>query len=70
MCLWWCVPSVTACAACNRKKGRKSLKEVKAIGMQLLRPPKRPTSGEIQSMARSFKVKHYVHETWRNYLGH
>ena len=61
---------MTACSACNRKKGRKTLKEVKSIGMQLLRPPKRPTMGEIQSVARTFKMKHFVHESWKAYLGY
>jgi hypothetical protein len=53
---------VSACRACNLKKGNKSPREV---GMQLLRKPIRPRSASYLGIL-AYASHHY--ERWRKYL--
>ena len=55
---------VTACRECNTHKGSHLLRE---CGMNLHRPPWRPTTFELQERGRAFPPN-YLHESWRDYL--
>ncbi|MBC8337869.1 MAG: HNH endonuclease [Rhodospirillales bacterium] len=55
---------VTACAPCNLKKSHRSLKNA---GMQLLRPPVRPSNFLLQENGRAFPPN-FLHESWRDFL--
>ncbi len=55
---------VTACSACNMRKGSLSLRE---SGLHLHRSPWRPTSHELQESGRAFPPN-YLHESWRDFL--
>lgn len=55
---------VTACGDCNLRKGSRLLNE---CGLNLRRPPWRPTSFELQENGRSFPPN-YLHESWRDFL--
>ncbi len=55
---------VTACGACNLRKGSHRLEE---CGMRLHRLPWRPTSFELQENGRGFPPG-YLHESWRDFL--
>lgn len=55
---------VTACARCNLRKGDRLAREVK---MMPIRPPRQPTSMELQEIGRRFPPN-YLHESWRDYL--
>ena len=54
----------TACASCNLKKGGRTPEEA---GMALFRPPRKPTTYELQEHGRAFPPN-YLHESWRDYL--
>jgi 5-methylcytosine-specific restriction endonuclease McrA len=56
---------VTACAACNRRKGGKMLHEISNMALQ--RQPQAPFFWELQEIARKFPPR-YLHETWADYL--
>jgi len=55
---------VTACGACNMRKGSFHLTE---CGMHLRQQPWRPTSFELQDNGRAFPPN-YLHESWRDFL--
>jgi 5-methylcytosine-specific restriction endonuclease McrA len=58
---------VTCCKGCNKKKGKRTIKELGDIGMNLLRVPRKPTMYEIQKTARHFPPN-FVHESWEAFL--
>lgn len=61
---------MTCCRTCNRKKGKRTVKELHQIGMALMKPPRRPTMSELQGVARQFRTSQgMVHESWAPYLG-
>lgn len=55
---------VTACQACNLRKGSK---ELKSSGLNLLNKPHQPATHELQNAGRAFPPP-FVHTTWRDYL--
>lgn len=55
---------VTACQACNLRKGAHLCNEV---GMNPRRKPFQPTAIELQENGRAFPPN-YLHESWRDYL--
>lgn len=55
---------VTACAACNVRKGARSAQE---CGMKPRRAPRRPTARELRENGRRFPPD-YLHESWSDYL--
>jgi 5-methylcytosine-specific restriction endonuclease McrA len=55
---------VTACGACNLRKGSKLPRECNMIPRQ---EPRRPTSWELQDRGRGFPPN-YLHESWRDCL--
>ncbi len=55
---------VAACSPCNLRKANKSLK---ASGLKLMRPPRRPTAEEMRNAGRRFPPNH-LHESWVDYL--
>jgi len=55
---------VTACGACNLRKGARLPRECR---MYPLQPPGRPTTWELQERGRAFPPN-YLHESWRDYL--
>jgi 5-methylcytosine-specific restriction endonuclease McrA len=55
---------VTACTACNLRKGNKLPKE---SGLNPRRPPAEPTNHQLQHNGRAFPPN-YLHESWRDYL--
>ncbi|TFJ84421.1 hypothetical protein NSK_004406 [Nannochloropsis salina CCMP1776] len=62
---------VTCCRQCNRRKGKRTVKELKEIGMVLLNPPRKPKMSELQRQARLYRTAAGVfpHESWETYLG-
>ena len=56
---------VTACIACNHRKGRFLLHELK--DMKLKRLPYEPSNAELQANAKSYPPQ-YLHESWRDYV--
>jgi len=55
---------VTACGACNLRKGSKMPRECNMIPRQ---EPRRPTSWELQDRGRGFPPN-FLHESWRDFL--
>ena len=55
---------VTACGACNLRKGSKLPRECNMIPRQ---EPRRPTSWELQDRGRGFPPN-FLHESWRYFL--
>jgi 5-methylcytosine-specific restriction endonuclease McrA len=55
---------VTACGACNLRKGSKLPLECNMIPRQ---EPRRPTSWELQDLGRGFPPN-FLHESWRDFL--
>jgi len=55
---------VTACGPCNLRKGNRLPREA---GMLPRRPPRMPTTWELQENGRCFPP-HYLHQSWRDYL--
>lgn len=55
---------VTACGPCNLRKGNLLPRECKMFPR---RPPRQPTTWELQENGRSFPPN-YLHESWRDYL--
>lgn len=55
---------VAACASCNLRKASKSLR---AAGMRLRCPPRRPEIAELHAMGRRFPPGH-LHESWMDFL--
>ena len=55
---------VTACTACNMRKGNRTPRE---CGMVPLREPHRPTTWSLQDNGRTFPPN-YLHESWHDYL--
>ncbi len=55
---------VTACGACNLRKGAKLPRECNMIPRH---PARRPTSWELQDRGRGFPPN-YLHESWRDFL--
>jgi 5-methylcytosine-specific restriction endonuclease McrA len=55
---------VTACGPCNLRKGSRLPQECKMFPR---RPPRQPTTWELQENGRSFPPN-YLHESWRDYL--
>lgn len=55
---------VAACSPCNLRKGSRSLR---ASGLRLARPPRRPTAEEMRNSGRRFPPNH-LHESWVDYL--
>ena len=55
---------VAACAPCNLRKGSRSLR---ASGLHLRRPPRRPTPEEMQNAGRRFPPNH-LHESRMDFL--
>jgi 5-methylcytosine-specific restriction endonuclease McrA len=55
---------VTACSACNLKKGSKLPHE---CGMWPRTPPSQPSAFELQEQGRSFPPG-FLHHSWRDYL--
>ena len=55
---------VTACGACNLRKGSRMPRE---IGMIPRVTPRQPTAYDLQDAGRGFPPN-YLHESWRDYL--
>jgi 5-methylcytosine-specific restriction endonuclease McrA len=55
---------VTACSACNLRKGSKSLRE---SGMDLMTETRQPSTMELQKNGRAFPPN-FLHESWRDFL--
>ncbi len=55
---------ITACGACNLRKGARLPRECR---MYPLQPPRRPSTWELQDRGRAFPPN-YLHESWRDYL--
>ncbi len=55
---------VTACAACNLRKGNKLLGEVH---MSVRKTPAQPTNQQLQRVGRGFPPN-YLHESWHDFL--
>jgi 5-methylcytosine-specific restriction endonuclease McrA len=55
---------VAACGPCNLRKGSRTLKQA---GMNLRRPPLRPTPERLQNIGRKFPPNH-LHGSWMDYL--
>lgn len=55
---------VAACAPCNLHKGSRSLR---ASGLTLSRPPRRPSAEDLRNMGRRFPPNH-LHESWLDFL--
>lgn len=55
---------VTACSACNLRKGSKLPKECQMFPRNA---PRRPTSWELQDKGRAFPPN-YLHESWGDFL--
>jgi 5-methylcytosine-specific restriction endonuclease McrA len=55
---------VTACSACNLRKGSRLPKE---CGMHPRATPRKPTSIELQERGRGFPPN-YLHQSWRDFL--
>ena len=55
---------VSACTACNLKKGRRLLK---FTDMNLLKHPIKPNSIQLQNNGRNFPPN-FLHKSWRDYL--
>ncbi|WP_366656237.1 HNH endonuclease [Fodinicurvata sp. EGI_FJ10296] len=55
---------VTACSACNLRKGSKNLRE---CGMELKKTTRQPTTIELQLNGRAFPPN-FLHESWRDFL--
>ena len=55
---------VTACGACNLRKGSRMPRE---IGMIPLVTPRQQTAYDLQGAGRGFPPN-YLHESWRDYL--
>jgi 5-methylcytosine-specific restriction endonuclease McrA len=55
---------VAACSPCNLKKANKSLRE---SGLQLKRPPRRPSPEDMHSVGRRFPPGH-LHKSWLDFL--
>jgi 5-methylcytosine-specific restriction endonuclease McrA len=55
---------VTACAACNLRKGGRLVRECNMVPR---RWPRMPSVHELQEHGRSFPPRH-LHETWRDFL--
>ncbi len=55
---------VAACAACNLKKGSKTLRQ---SGMSLRRRPARPSAQQLIDTGRRFPPQ-YLHESWTDFL--
>ena len=59
--------TVTACLACNFKKGQTPPDELPLIGMRLRMMPRAPTNNELQYKAKTFKKAH-LHPHWSIYV--
>ena len=55
---------VTACSACNLRKGNKTTREADMVPRQ---KPYQPTTWQLQENGRAFPPN-YLHESWRDYL--
>lgn len=55
---------VAACAPCNLRKASKSLR---ASGLRLAQPPRRPSAEDMLAAGRRFPPDH-LHESWVDYL--
>lgn len=55
---------VTACSACNLRKGNMM---PRAASMEPLQAPFQPTTWQLQENGRAFPPN-YLHESWRDYL--
>ena len=55
---------VAACSRCNLHKGSKSLR---ASGLSLFRPPRRPSAEDLRNMGRRFPPNH-LHDSWLDFL--
>lgn len=60
--------TVTACRKCNGKKGSTLPRDLKRIGMKLIREPRIPSKWELAANAQKMVPKK-VHETWKPFLG-
>jgi 5-methylcytosine-specific restriction endonuclease McrA len=55
---------VAACAQCNLRKGSRSLR---AAGLRLRQPPRRPSAEELRNGGRKFPPNH-LHDSWIDFL--
>ena len=55
---------VAACSKCNLKKGSKNLR---GVGMNLKRLPRKPSSEELRNSGRKFPPN-YLHKSWMDFL--
>jgi len=55
---------VAACARCNLHKGSRSLR---ASGLSLRRPPRRPSAEDLRNIGRKFPPNH-LHASWIDFL--
>lgn len=55
---------VAACGPCNLRKGSRTLK---AAGMRVRRPARKPLPSELQNRGRKFPPN-YLHESWMDFL--
>lgn len=55
---------VASCGPCNLSKGAKSLRQA---GMNLRRPPMRPSPERLQNVGRKFPPN-YLHKSWMDFL--
>mmetsp|Transcript_27666 Transcript_27666/g.92532 ORF Transcript_27666/g.92532 Transcript_27666/m.92532 type:complete len:95 (+) Transcript_27666:820-1104(+) len=57
--------TVTACAACNNKKGSRLLKDIP--DMALRKAPRVPQWGELQAGSRRYPPKR-MHSSWKDFF--
>ena len=55
---------MTACSACNLRKGNKTVREV---SMHPRQKPFQPTTWQLQENGKAFPPN-YLHESWRDFL--
>lgn len=59
--------TVTACKACNFKKGQTMPEDLKSIGMKLKKLPVIPSMHELQSISKKYR-RSRTHPHWEDYL--
>mmetsp|Transcript_24525 Transcript_24525/g.36004 ORF Transcript_24525/g.36004 Transcript_24525/m.36004 type:complete len:300 (-) Transcript_24525:437-1336(-) len=60
--------AVTCCRRCNGKKGSLSIKQLRSVGMKLVREPSVPTQFQLHAIAGRM-LPRKVHPSWAPFLG-
>ena len=59
--------TVSACCACNFKKGTTLPEDLPRLGMRLRAPPRAPTYHELQAKSKNVR-KSAIHPHWNDYI--